>query len=295
MAAVALMVAVVKWASHGFSSEFLMVVRWSAGLAVFVAFHAICKGASLRTARWRAQAIAAICWTVSIFLYYLSIRHIPLMDATLLLNTSALFAPVLTLVFTGQREPPSIWIGSAIGFVGVLVVLRPGSEVFQPMALLALASGLAMAFRIFVLSLLADEPKQRTTFYSLAVGLGVCLLLLAATGFQVARPSWEQMLFSSAQFARPLFVDSALIVAVVALGALSMLQTLLLAGSLQYATVGQIVPFRYTAVVFSAMLDWLFWNQQLSWSGLLGLGLIAIGALLVLRNRHKAPTTTLPI
>ncbi|GAG44862.1 unnamed protein product, partial [marine sediment metagenome] len=89
MTVVAVMASIVKWASHGFSSEFLMVVRWGTGLAVFVALYPLTRRVSLRTARWLAQSGVAVCWTAAIFLYYLSVRYVPLMDATLLLNTSA--------------------------------------------------------------------------------------------------------------------------------------------------------------------------------------------------------------
>ena len=281
MTVVVLMASIVKWASHGFSSEFLMLIRWGTGLAVFVVFYLTTRRVSLRTSRWMVQSGVAICWTAAIFLYYLSVRYIPLMDATLLLNTSALFAPVLAWVFTDQREPPLVWAGLAIGFIGVLIVLRPGPEVFQPMALVALASGWLMAMRIFLLSQLGDEPKQRTTFYSLAVGLGVILLLMAGTGFPVARPGWEDMLFTPSEMVQPLLVDTALIAAVVILGVMSLLQPLLTAWSLDYASVGQIGPFRYTAVVFAALIDWLVWNQLPTWTGIGGLLLIGFGGMLV--------------
>ena len=281
MTAVVLMAAIVKWASHGFSSEFLMLVRWGTGLAAFLAFYLLTRRVSLRTSRWLVQSGVAICWTVAIFLYYLSVRYIPLMDATLLLNTAALFAPLMAWIFTGQREPSLVWVGLAIGFIGVLIVLRPGPEMFQPMALVALASGLLMAMRIFLISQLGDEPKQRTTFYSLAVGLGVILLLLAGTGFPVARPGWEGMLFTPSEMAQPLLVDTALIAAVVILGVMSLLQPLLTALSLDYASVGQIGPFRYTAVVIAAVIDWLVWNQLPTWTGIGGLLLIGFGGIVV--------------
>lgn len=287
MMMVVLMASIVKWASHGFSSEFLMLVRWGTGLAVFVVFYLMTRRVSLRTSRWLVQSGVAICWTAAVFLYYLSVRYIPLMDATLLLNTAALFAPLLAWIFTGQRESPLVWTGLAIGFIGVLIVLRPGPEMFQPIALVALASGLLMAMRIFLLSQLGDEPKQRTTFYSLAVGLGVILLLLTGTGFPVARPGWEGMLFTPSEMLQPMLVDTALITAVVMLGVLSLLQPLLTAWSLDYASVGQIGPFRYTAVVFAAVIDWLVWNQLPTWTGISGLLLIGFGGMLVVVASRK--------
>ncbi len=201
MTSVAVMAAVVKWASFGFSSELLMVVRWGAGLVVFGVYRVLSGHVCLRTAKWRTQSMVGISWTLSVFVYYVSLRTLPLMDATLLLNTSALFSPLLAVVFAGKRERWTVWVGVLIGFVGVVAVLRPGSAVFQPMSLVGLLSGLLMELRVFLNSQLGDEPKQRTTFYSLAVGLVVCLMLFAAEGFQVAPPDWQGMLFTPRQIA----------------------------------------------------------------------------------------------
>jgi drug/metabolite transporter (DMT)-like permease len=218
------------------------------------------------------------------------------MDATLLLNTSALFSPLLAVVFAGKRERWTVWVGVLIGFVGVVAVLRPGSAVFQPMSLIGLLSGLLMALRVFLNSQLGGETKECTTFYSLGLGLVVCLLLLALAGFPIAPPDWQQMLFTPRQIAEPMFVNAALGFAVLAVGLLSMAQPLLVAWSLQYASVGEVAPFRYTAVVIAAGIDWLVWNQLPSWTGVLGFVLIAVGATVILTNKRAAPrvATSMP-
>jgi drug/metabolite transporter (DMT)-like permease len=289
MITVALMAGVVKWGSFGFSSELLMLVRWGAGLIVFGVYWALSGRTSLRTAKWRTQSLVGISWTLSVFVYYVSLRTLPLMDATLLLNTSALFSPLLAVAFAGKRERPMVWVGVLVGFLGVVAVLRPGSSVFQPMSLAGLLSGLLMALRVFLNSQLGDEPKVRTTFYSLAVGTAVCVLLFAAEGFRVAAPDWQRMMFTPREVAEPMFVDAALVAAIVALGLMSMAQPLLVAWSLKYASVGEVAPFRYTSVVVAAVIDLLVWGQVPSWTTVLGLVLIAIGATAILTTGKEQP------
>lgn len=291
MTTVALMGGMAKWASSGFSSELLMLVRWASGLLVFGVYWALSGRASMRTAKWRTQSFVGISWTLSVFMYYVSLRTIPLMDATLLLNTSALFLPLLALVFASKRESWTVWVGVLVGFVGVVAVLKPGSAMFQPMSLIGLSSGLLMALRVFLNSELSDEPKTRTTFYSLAVGTLVCLVLFAAEGFKTAVPDWQRMLFTPREVAEPMFVDATLGVAVLALGLMSMAQPLLVAWSLKYATVGEVAPFRYTSVAVAAVIDLLVWDRVPSWTTTLGLVLIAIGATVILTTRRVGPQT----
>ncbi|MCF8033985.1 MAG: EamA family transporter [Desulfarculaceae bacterium] len=66
-----------------------------------------------------------------------------------------------------------------------------------------------------------------------------------------------------------------------------MLQAYFTAHGLQYASVGQIGPFRYTAVIFAALLDLLMWGVAPSLAGALGLGIIVAGAVVVLGARGK--------
>jgi drug/metabolite transporter (DMT)-like permease len=143
-----------------------------------------------------------------------------------------------------------------------------------------------MAVRVYLNSQLGGDSKECTTFYSLAAGLVVCLILFAIQSFPIAPPDWQQMMFTPREVAEPLFVNMALTLAVVSIGLLSMAQPLLVAWSLQYASVGEVAPFRYTAVVVAAVIDWLVWNQLPSWMSLLGFVLIAIGATAILTTRH---------
>ncbi len=285
--AVVLMAAIAKWASHGFSSEFLIVVRWIAGLTIFLLVYFVSgQRAGLKTTRPFMQSVAALFWAGAVFSYYLSLRYIPMMDATLLLNTASLFAPVISRVLAGTKEVRMVWVGTGVSFLGVVVVLRPDAGIVNPMALAALGAGLLMALRIYFNRQLAEtDPKERTTFYSLAVGLALCLTLWTLTGAHVG--DWQGHLFSPTEELRPWLVDSVMMASVVALGLLSMLQAYFTAFGLQYASVGRISPFRYTAVIFAAILDWTLWGHAPSAAGIAGLGLIVLGGVVVLTAKDS--------
>lgn len=285
--AVVLMAVIVKWASHGFSTEFLMVIRWVAGLTIFLLIYsAMHQRTSIKTGRPLMQAGAAVCWTAAIFSYYLSLRYIPMMDATLLLNTASLFAPLIARLLDGKKEGRLVWVGTGVGFLGVLVVLKPGAAIFSPMAFVALASGFLMALRLyFNRELGKTDPKDRTTFYSLSVGLILCLVVWAVTGVQIG--NWYGHLFSPVEELHPWMIDGVLWASVIALGLLSMLQAYFSAFGLQYASVGRVAPFRYSAVIFAAILDWALWGQAPSAAAVVGLGLIVLSGVVVLNAKES--------
>ncbi|WP_323845345.1 DMT family transporter [Microbulbifer magnicolonia] len=290
MATVVIMAAIVKWASHGFSTELLMVVRWGSGLATFLLIYQLSANrVGLRTCHPIKQVATALFWTGAVFCYYLSLRYIPMLDATLLLNTASLFAPLIARTLGGKKEPPMVWVGIAIGFLGVLVVLRPDAAIFNPMAAVALLSGLLLALRMYFISQLNESaPKQRTTFYSLLVGLLACLLVWLLTGTHIA--NWQAHLFTPREMLRPWLIDSVMLAAVVALGTMAMLQSYFLTLGLHYASVARVAPFRYTAVILAALLDWIIWGQVPGLHACVGFAIIILGGLLVLRaGRGKGP------
>ena len=85
MLAGALLSGLVKWASVGFSSEFIVAVRFTSGLLVFAALLAMRPRVSLRTSQWQTQMAVAVSWALATLIFFYSIRFIRLMDAALLL------------------------------------------------------------------------------------------------------------------------------------------------------------------------------------------------------------------
>lgn len=287
MAVVAILGALVKWTSHGFSSEFLMVVRWGAGLLILCALYLFRPPDSLRSEQWLLQCGIAASWTAAIFIYYLSIRFISLMDATLLLNTAAIFAPVLNFFLDKKREPAIVWVGTLIGFLGVVIVLKPGPALLEnPYSLVGLGAGMLIAIRIYLTSKLKNEPAHRTTFYSLLAGFGLCLALLAFSSTSIQTPDWQATLFSPRYQFLHLLVDSTMVVVIIAFGLLSIMQPWLTSSGLSYASVGQISPFRYTAVLFAGVLDWAFWGVVPTWTTCVGLALVVAGGLTVIKSKR---------
>ena len=292
MLGAAILGGLVKWSSAGFSSEFLTSVRFFSGFLVFLLIFAFSKRTSLKSdSPWTQFGVSA-SWVLGILIYYVSIRFIPLMDATLLLNTAAIFAPILARVFDGKREPIGVWIGTAIGFAGVVVVLRPGASLIEnPMSAIGILAGFFAALRLLLNSKVKHEPAQRTTFYSLLFGCMVCLAILLTAGIPIRVPDWETMLFTPRE-STPKFVDSSLIIVALAFGVISMLLPLLTSAGLRHASVGQVAPFRYTAVIFAAILDLVFWGEVPTWPSYVGFGLVLGGAIIILRGRKTTSPPT---
>jgi drug/metabolite transporter (DMT)-like permease len=283
----AAMAAIIKWGSHAFSTEFLLAIRWGVGLLAFLTVCFVkCQVQPYKTSHLWQLCLIAATWVGAVFCCYFSVRFIPLPDAVLLLYTSPLFAPLLNWLFYRQTESRSVWVGLALGFIGVVIVLRPGPDIIHVPALIGLLAGLLLAVRLVINASIAGKVSNEViTFYSLALGFLLCLGVLALTGFHVA--NWERHLFPPRDWLQPWIIYPTVLLALFTLGVLSLLQPWFTTAAYEYASVGQASPFRYFGVIFAGLVDWLCWGQVPDLSSLLGFLFITVGVVWVIKKESR--------
>lgn len=285
---VATMAAIVKWASEAFSVELLMLLRWGLALILFALMWRFKDRISLATEHPWLQLLNALVYVGAVYCLYLSLQTTSLPEALLLYNLAPILAPMWNRLLLGRREPPLIWLGIALGFAGVLVVMLPGMGSLGGVPWLALASGVLMSLTMLLNGMLAKtEPKERTSFYSLLFGCGVCVLGVLITG--VHFPDWQHSLFPPRDWARPLIMYPWVLSALLALGVFSLLVPLLNTGAYRYGSVGELGPFRYLGVIFAGVLDWAVWGVVPALTNLGGFLLIACGGTVVILVRKPKP------
>src|SRR5262245_11496740 len=78
----------------------------------------------LKTQRWTEHLIRDFCGVATFFCLFFAIRYIPLVDAVLLQNTAPLWVPFVVILWSRKKVHSSVWWGSSLGFIGVLLVLK---------------------------------------------------------------------------------------------------------------------------------------------------------------------------
>jgi drug/metabolite transporter (DMT)-like permease len=157
----------------------------------------------------------------------------------------------------------------AIGFAGVIVYLRPGWGLFQPVALVAVAAGLFSALaQVNIRYLTNREPVIKIVFY-------FALISTAMSAFRLPFV-WVPPTFS-------------VWVALVSLGAIATVAQILLTNAFGSAPASRVGPFVYAAVVFGGVWDWLFWKQLPDLWFMAGAFLIAAAGFLMLRYGGTVP------
>jgi drug/metabolite transporter (DMT)-like permease len=224
--------------------------------------------AQVRTRVFATHLIRNIAHFGGQYGWFYGIAVIPLTEVFAIEFTMPIWTAILATVILGERMNSLRALAVAVGFVGVLVILRPGIAVISPAALAVLASAAAYATsHVFTKRLSGTEKPLTILFYMTIIQLPLALV-----------PSLPDWVWPSAAM-WPW-------VAVVALTALSAHYCLARAFRLADATV--VVPMDFLRLPLIAVLGLLLYGEALKIWVLLGAGIILLAAWLNLRSARGA-------
>lgn len=264
------MAAMVKLASAEASSQVLVFLRSIFGLLVVAPF-ALRRGQSfLRTSRAKLHFLRALMSIAALSCFYYAVSQIGLAEAILLNASSPLFIGFFAIFMLGEHLDRRAIYALALGFCGVILLLKPGTNLFQMSATIGAFSGLFVAFaKIFIRQMADTEPVLRTVFY-----FGLFSSLLSA----VPLIWWWEM---PSRYA----VVCMIVAALFATGG----QTLL-TYAFSHNRAASVAPFSYITVLFGGVIGWLYWNELPDWLSFLGATFIVVGCLtMALRPQKHSP------
>lgn len=152
--------------------------------------------ATLRSQRLGLQLLRSVFLLGSTVLFWLALKFIPLADATAVSFVGPLMLTALSVPFLGEKVGPRRWAAVAVGFIGALVIIRPGPGMAQPASLIPLSSAAAFAGYAICTRILSRCDHWTTTLiWSASVGL---VLLSAAVPFVWQAPDlagWIGLVF----------------------------------------------------------------------------------------------------
>ena len=133
--------------------------------AIPVAFLILARQHPIRLLRPRApklQLARIIILIVEMNLVLVAFRVMPLADTQAILASTPLFVTVLSVAFLREQVSWRRWLACAVGFTGVLIIIRPGVSVLQPGAIITLVSaGLYAVYNVLTRRVAAIDRKRR--------------------------------------------------------------------------------------------------------------------------------------
>ena len=250
----------------------LFVVVWAryAGQMIVVTPWALHRGGRrfFRTNRLGLQLLRSLFLLLATLGFWGGLRYLPLAEASSITFLAPAFVVLLSWPLLRERATRARRIASAVGFIGILILLRPGSAVMHPAVLLLIGAALSNALYQLLTRKLLDESAHATLFYSASVGtLALTLGLPFATD-----------------------LDRLVAVGVgplVLLGVLAGLGHWFMTKAYLSAPASLLTPFTYLQMLWATAFGYLLFDQHPD--GLSGLGMaivVASGVGLAWRERR---------
>jgi drug/metabolite transporter (DMT)-like permease len=255
-------------AATGVPPLMTLFLQYGISLLVFVPAAARAGRSGLKTEHFWLQLFRSVAGSVCQLLFFMAVRSTPLLDSVLLSNAAPLFIPLVVFVWFGKTVRPMVWLSLAIGLIGIVLIIKPGPEMFRnPASLLALTAGFFSAVALVATNKLTEtEPPARILVYN----FGLSTLLLAPVCMWVWRPlTAKQWLL------------------LVGVGVSYALTQYLIILAYRYASAAELSPFNYTVVIFSGLLGWWFFNNVPDAVAILGTVLICAGGILSIVAGHS--------
>lgn len=223
------------------------------------------SGRPLRIRQWKLGLARGALVTLAQLAYYLSLGRMEFATASTITYANALFITALSVPLLGEAVGWVRWSAVTIGFVGVVLVMQPGTSAFTVDALLPLAAACFYALVTVQARMMDDDvPSPLVNLYSSGAALvGAFLIALAFGGFSPVQS----------------LTDMAWIIAMGGFGGTAVL---LLVVSTRMTEPSNLAPFSYFGIPLAFFLGWAFFDET-PWDALFpGALLIAAGGLIII-------------
>ena len=242
----------------------------AAALLLFSAdWHA--KGRKLGFAQWRYGLLRGGAVTLAQYSFYVSLLHLEFATASTLVFATPLVMTALSMPVLGERVGPWRWSAVVAGFVGIIMIMQPGSDVFSLYALLPLGAAIGYATSAIVARLIDKSvPTATLNLHSqVSACLGACALTLFTSGF-VAIGSAEHWFW------------------IVSMGVLGGGGVMCLTTAYRLSRPANVAPFEYFGIIFAFVLGWIFFAEAPVDRLFPGVLVIVAAGLLIIWREHRS-------
>lgn len=243
-------------------------VFWRCAIAVL-----ILSGWIQARGRWRTLLSIRRPWLLAgrtvvgnagLAIVFTAFALLPLAEATVILFTAVLMAPLLARAFLGERMGSHRWAAIGMGFCGVLVAAGPSWSVAPLGVAVALAGAASNAGVKTFLRALKGECALACTFWFLAGGAALSAAASVPFGFSLPSPGQAPLLLI--------------------LGVVGVLAQLCMTMAFARAPTGVVAPLDYTALLWAAAFDVALWGIVPGWPVFAGGAIIAAASIYLLRR-----------
>ena len=260
--------ATVKAASASLPHAEVVFFRSALGLVALIPWLLRRGLGDLGTAVPALHLLRGVAGVGAMYAFFYALGHLELATAVLLNYSAPLFIPFIAALWLRETVPSILRWAIPVGFMGIVLILKPGWGLLEPAAVIGLAAGMLAAVSfVSIRRLHASEPTTRIVFYFGAIATLVTTLPLPWIWVTPAPHLWGLL---------------------AAMGASATAGQMLLTHAYSMAPAAQVGPFTYSVVVFSTLIGWVVWSEVPGPLFVVGATLVVIAGVLAIHYRSRS-------
>jgi drug/metabolite transporter (DMT)-like permease len=252
----------------GISAFQTIFVRAFIGLAIVMPWLWHARINPWRSSHLKIHLARAGFGGLAVTLGYYAFTVMPLADVTAISFTIPLFVTVLAAFLLRETVRRARWIATAVGFVGVLIIARPGGHGVDPQALFALAMALCVAFSVILLKRFPERESQLSMLFFFLVASGAMAAVPAVDGWVMPDPGQWGMLAG---------------VGLMGVGSQALIIRAYRVGEANF-----VAPFDYVKLLFAGLLGFVFFTEVPDIYTGIGAAIIVASSLYTARSEARA-------
>jgi drug/metabolite transporter (DMT)-like permease len=214
---------------------------------------------ALQTKRPVLQITRGMALLGSSLLFISGLRFLPIAEASATSFVSPLFVTALSIFFLAEKVGLRRWLATAVGLIGVLIVLRPGTSAFHPAAFFPVVSAFAWACCLILTRKMSGQERTVVTMtYSSIVGFAILCALVPSVW---VAPTWHDILFG------------------IIIGLTSTAGQWIVVLAFRYADASVLAPFSYIQLLWVTLLGFLIFGEVPDVWTVVGAGVIVASGL----------------
>lgn len=255
-----------KWLSPHYPAVQITAMRAMASLPLVIIYVLLRgKAGSLLKIRWPLHLLRGVLGIVMLALFTFGLKTLPLSEAYSLFFIAPLLITLLSVFLLKEKVGVARWLAIFVGLLGVLVVLRPGTDNLVSLGSLAILAAAAC----YAVSAISVSVLSRTDSSDSMVFWAMTLIALGAGIY--AAPNWQAI-------AQPHWLVLA------GIGVTGFFAQVAVTAAFQKGEASVVAPFEYSALAWAMGLDWLLWRTLPDSIALCGAAIIIASGLYLIRK-----------
>lgn len=219
--------------------------------------------------------------------FFIGLAAMPLAETVVLFYTAPLFICILSQPILGEKVGLSRWLVIAVGMIGAIIMLRPGSDLFRPISILPILAALSYAAMTMMTRKLGLQEKAGALTFYIQLAF---IVISSATGLAIGDGAFDLYDNQSLHFLLRAWFwpDSTQFKLLIVCGAIVSIGGYLLSQAYRLGEASAVAPFEYASLPFALVIGFYLWGDWPDWRAFVGTGLIIGSGMLVVFLENRA-------